>query len=62
MAKLAAFFFFKEEGLETVVQEYPEQLDFIRANASRSFREVQEELMQCLRSFKDGTDEAATDR
>ena len=46
--KLTAFYVFATDGIERVKSMFPEQVEFVEANAEKSYDDVKAELMALL--------------
>lgn len=48
MEKMNAFYYFKQDGIESVKRIFPDQLEFIQANKNKTYDQVKKELLQEL--------------
>lgn len=51
MAKMNAFYLFKNEGLERVAELFPDEKDFVVDNEHKSYEEVKKDLLSELKSL-----------
>ena len=51
MAKMNAFYLFKNEGVERVAELFPDEKDFVVDNEHKSYEEVKKDLLNDLKSL-----------
>lgn len=51
LKKIHAFSLFKEQGIGIIEANFPKLINFISANANKSFEEFEKEQMQILEQF-----------